>query len=297
MGDLVARGFSPEEKTAFAAFLEQKRAALPRGDFARFLVPLAERAGLLELAVRWRTELMEANRQNESNEHLRRLVDLQTSRLRFAELAGELERFADSGARVAPDARVSAADAYRKAGDPAGELRMLATIKVTNLPAALLRRYFELLLDREPQRLVTLAGAGARAHPRRRGEFRRRPRDLRSGAGRGARARAGVAARLDHCAHGPGRSALRAIRRRHDQRVHGRARPAHSGRAAETGRQVAAARGRHLVRLQLPVRRVPDVREAAGRRPTTCRRRSNERPRDRTRTWCLPISTGTKAAV
>ena len=133
MGDLIARGFSPEEKTAFAAFLEQKRTALPQGDFVRFLVPLAERAGLLELAVRWRTELMVASRQNEANEHLARLVELQTSRLRFAELAGELERFADLGARLAFDARVSAVEAYRRAGDPAGELRVLAKIPLTGL--------------------------------------------------------------------------------------------------------------------------------------------------------------------
>jgi Flp pilus assembly protein TadD len=160
MADLVARVFSPEEKTAFAAFLERKKAALPHGDFVRFLVPFAERAGLLELAVRWRTELMVASRQDESTEHLVRLVDLQTSRLRFAELAAELERFADSGARVASDARVSSAEAYRKAGDPTGELRVSAKIRVTSLPEPLLRRYFELLLERDPQRLVALAGAG-----------------------------------------------------------------------------------------------------------------------------------------
>ena len=160
LGEVVARDYSPEEKAAVASFLEQKRAALPRSDFADLLVPLAERTGALELAVRWRIELMEANRGNEFNGHFRRLVDLQTSRLRFAELASELERFADSGARVAYEARVSAAEAYRKAGDPAGELRVLAKIAVTSLPDTLLTRYVELLLERDPQRLVTLAGSG-----------------------------------------------------------------------------------------------------------------------------------------
>ena len=160
MGDLIARGFSPEEKTAFAAFLEQKRTALPQGDFARFLVPLAERAGLLELAVRWRTELMVAGPQNEADEHLARLVELQTSRLRFAELAGELERFADFGAPVASDARVSAAEAYRKAGDPAGELRVLTKSPPASLSEPLLTRYFALLLERDPQRLIRIAGTG-----------------------------------------------------------------------------------------------------------------------------------------
>jgi tetratricopeptide (TPR) repeat protein len=160
MGEIVARQFSPEEKTAFSAFLEQKRTSLPQDDFVQLLVPLAERAGLLELAVRWRTELMEADRQNENNGHLRRLVDLQTSRLHFAELASELERFADRGARLAFDARISAADAYRKAGDRTGELRVLTKLPVNNLTEALLARFLELLLEREPQRLVTLAGAG-----------------------------------------------------------------------------------------------------------------------------------------
>ena len=160
MGDLVARLFSPEDKTAFAAFLEQKRGAVPRDDYERFLVPLVERAGLLELAVHWRTELMEANRQEEANPHFTRLVDLQTSRLRFAELASGLERFADAGTRSIFSVRLSAADAYRKAGDAAGELRVLSKIRVAILPEAHLERYFALLLERDPQRLVSLAGTG-----------------------------------------------------------------------------------------------------------------------------------------
>jgi tetratricopeptide (TPR) repeat protein len=160
MGDLVGRQYSPEEKNVFAASLEQRRAALSRSDFEALLVPLAERAGLLDLAVRWRTDLLEADRGTELHTHLTRLVDVQTSRLRFSDLAGELERFADSGARLASDARVSAAEAYRKAGDTKGELRVLAKIPIANLSERQLTREFELLLDADPQRLITLAGTG-----------------------------------------------------------------------------------------------------------------------------------------
>ena len=122
MGEVVARAFSPEEKTAFAAFLEQKRTAMPRPDADRFLPELAERAGLFDLAVRWRTELMEANRQGGFHAHLARLVDLQTRRLRFAELAGALERFAVSGARTSDDAARVGAPKRIEGGDAAGEL-------------------------------------------------------------------------------------------------------------------------------------------------------------------------------
>jgi Flp pilus assembly protein TadD len=160
MGTLVARLFSPEAKTALAASLERKRTAVSPDDFVRFLVPFVERAGLLELAVRWRTELLNADRQSARTDHLTRLVELQTSRLRFAELASELERFADAGARVAFDARFSAAEAYRKAGDATGELRVLSKIPITTLQEAQLPRYFALLLARDPQRLIALAATG-----------------------------------------------------------------------------------------------------------------------------------------
>jgi tetratricopeptide (TPR) repeat protein len=162
MGESVGRDYSPEEKTAFAAFLEQRRAGLPLSDVDELLTPVAERAGLYDLAVRWRTELLEASRQDESNRHLPRLVELQTSRMRFADLADELARFASLGTPVANYARSSAADAYRKAANPAAELRILSQIPVTHLPEPQLGRYLELLLQRDPQRLVALAGGGPR---------------------------------------------------------------------------------------------------------------------------------------
>jgi Flp pilus assembly protein TadD len=160
MGEVVARDFAPEEKTAFAAFLEQKKAAMDAGDFQILLVPLADRAGLMELAVRWRAELMTGDRLSQSNEHLGRLVQLQTDRLRFADLAKQLETFADLGGRHVIEARNASAEAYRKASDPAGELRVLSRASLIDLPPPLLTRYFELLLERDPPRLITLAGAG-----------------------------------------------------------------------------------------------------------------------------------------
>jgi tetratricopeptide (TPR) repeat protein len=159
MGDIVAQDFTPEEKAAFAAFLEQKKTTTPRVDVDLVLLPLAEHAGLEEIAVRWRTELLEADRQNSSSGHLSRLVELQTERFHFAELAQELERLADLGGPLAGRARIEAAQAYRKAGDPAGELRILSRVPVVSLPASLLTRNFELLLERDPQRLISLAGA------------------------------------------------------------------------------------------------------------------------------------------
>ena len=160
MGDIVASDFGPEEKAAFAVFLGQKKATAQRADVERVLLPLADRAGLSDLTVAWRTELMEADRQSQPNGYVTSLVEMQTGRLRFAELATALERFAGLGGPMVFPARIQAAEAYRKAGDPSAELRLLSSIPAINLPAPLLARYFELLLERDPLRLVALTGAG-----------------------------------------------------------------------------------------------------------------------------------------
>jgi tetratricopeptide (TPR) repeat protein len=155
MGEIAAREYAPEEKRAFAAFLEQKRPGVAAADFAALLVPLAERAGFVDLAVRWRVELMRANRSTE-NDDMQRLVQLQTERMRFRELAQQLEGLVALRRPSSVAAAFAAADAYRKAGDPAGEFRVLSGLG----QRALSTRFFELLLEQDPQRLIALAGPG-----------------------------------------------------------------------------------------------------------------------------------------
>ena len=134
MGDVVARDFSPEDKVAFAAALEEKRRS-PGVSTERMLLPLAEHAGLSELAVRWETELLRANLRVDTIGRLSRLEQLQTDRLRFAELAQELESVAEMNVSQTYRIRVDAAGAYRKAGNPAAELRVLEPVPLALLDA------------------------------------------------------------------------------------------------------------------------------------------------------------------
>jgi tetratricopeptide (TPR) repeat protein/predicted Zn-dependent protease len=165
MAAIVARDFTPEEKVQLAAFLEQQKGVLPRGDAISLLLPLAERAGLVDLAVRWRSASLDADGLRESSGgDLSRLIELQTSRLRFAELAKALERLADAGGvpALVHQARVAAAESYDKAADEAGVMRVLSRMPLVSLPEGLLARYFEVLLERDPPRLIALAGSGSR---------------------------------------------------------------------------------------------------------------------------------------
>jgi tetratricopeptide (TPR) repeat protein len=165
LGDVVARDFTPEEKVAVAAFLEQKKTAMAEGEVRRTLLPIVERAGLVETEVGWRNGWLEtAGLTASSGQDISRLIDAQTQRLRFADLAQTLARLADRGgvpASVA-HARTEAAEAYRKAGDDDGELRVLSRLPLESLSGLQRARYFALRLARDPQGLIALAGT---AHP------------------------------------------------------------------------------------------------------------------------------------
>ncbi len=157
MGASVATYFTPEEKVAFATFAESKRAALSLTDVDTFAIPLAQTAGLANLEARWRYEVM---MQSETNSgvglaRMRSFIDLQRRRLKFAELGSQLEQFAP---RIEPLQRysvwLSAADAYRSAGDAENELRVLSVIPPVYVNGDEQRRLFQLLLARRPQELV-----------------------------------------------------------------------------------------------------------------------------------------------
>jgi len=154
MGSTVASYFTPEEKVAFAKFAETKRAAMNLADLDMFAIPLAESAGLVDLEARWRFDLMMEPGQEEAEllPRMNRLVEVQRRRLRFVELGIQLERFAP---RLPPTQQSSAwnaaAEAYRSAGDPENELRVLSARHING------NRLLELLLARRPQDLVGLA--------------------------------------------------------------------------------------------------------------------------------------------
>ncbi len=162
MGRTVKRDFTPEEKVAFSTFLEEKKAGMKPEDWASTLVPVAQEAGLAELEAAWQFELMMAwPGQKRGEQHERRFRDLQERRMQHAELARKLEEYWSVYPRDQTRASVlqRAALAYRDAGQGKQELRVLALLEQENrLGGEFLERYFELLYERDPDLVVSLAG-------------------------------------------------------------------------------------------------------------------------------------------
>ena len=160
MGTAVNTYFTPEERLAFAQFADSIRSAMSIDDVDRFAIPLAVNATLAEQEARWRFEVL-MRRAGETNRYLnfQPLVDLQRGRGRFAELAGQMEQFADA---VPPLERsepmIASADAYRSLGDEQNELRVLRALFSRNgLDTNHQQRFFHLLAHKQPQDLIQLA--------------------------------------------------------------------------------------------------------------------------------------------
>jgi predicted Zn-dependent protease len=162
MGSAVARYFTPEEKVSFVAFAQTLRTPMNFEEVNFIALPLMHSAGLAQEEARCRYELMMNLPANSLvlQGQMSSFVELQRQRLQFAELGPQLERFAP---RVAPAQRtgvlLAAAQAYRAAGDPDNELRVLASVPPAYLGGDVQTRFFDLLLEKQPQRLVQLASS------------------------------------------------------------------------------------------------------------------------------------------
>jgi Tfp pilus assembly protein PilF len=150
-GAIIRETYTPEEKARLAETLAA------RGNGQDALMPLVEAAGLLDLEARWRLESMHGAIDG-------RFVTLQTQRGLYGELGQQLERFASQKASssAAAGALVQAAAAYRAEGDTDSEMRVLQMALTQNaLGGEWLDRYFQLLIERQPDQLPAIARSGA----------------------------------------------------------------------------------------------------------------------------------------
>ncbi len=160
MGTTAARYFTPEEKVTFGKFLESKNAAMARSDAYLYLLPAAEKAGLTPLQAKLMYEQLAA--QPSAGISSRALEDLQTRRMKPLEAGQQLEQIALVRRSKYTESYLDRAqEMYKLAGSEADELRTLEELRQHNaLQGEQQARYFELLLDRDPQRLVQLAARG-----------------------------------------------------------------------------------------------------------------------------------------
>ncbi|MEO8028467.1 MAG: hypothetical protein ABI823_18445, partial [Bryobacteraceae bacterium] len=155
MADVAAAYYTPEEKTAFAAFLTKNRTDKTAMNAVR-------RAKFADLEAKWVYEAALA-KPAEGASFMTRLSELQRSRLKYDELALQLEAFfrvvpTDSGDR--DGYLLQAADAYRAAGNTAAELRVLTSKdQLSGLSGPPLDRYVSLIIG-QPARLAAAAGRG-----------------------------------------------------------------------------------------------------------------------------------------
>jgi Tfp pilus assembly protein PilF len=156
MGSAAGRFFTPEEKVEFAKWLEARNAALSRTDAYDFLLPAAEKAGIPEFQVKLMYEATLA-RPNVAT-YSSKLEDLQLRRLKLKELGQQLEHIAEvrlPGQRYNGTGYLSKAEEiYRLAGSEEDEFRVLTIARPSKEQQ---ERYYELLLARDPQRLLQYA--------------------------------------------------------------------------------------------------------------------------------------------
>lgn len=162
MASTARQYYTPEETQNFAQLIDAKAANADSDDRRDFFIPAATAGGLAALQAKLDWESVTADPLHSSGS-LNNWIRLQRSRLLLDSAAKRVEGFAPEVAAASRNGVFEqAANLYRDAGDDAGELRALKSVGgLTQTNSSLRTRYFALLLAREPERLVALAGAGS----------------------------------------------------------------------------------------------------------------------------------------
>ncbi len=164
MGDAVKEYYTPEERNTFTQFLLKQREGMVTNDFIATLIPLAQYAGLTDLEVRWRLEvMMDSPGSNVAQIMETRLGELQKQRMKFNEYGAQLESYwSESPQRPDKDLLLErAADSYESAGNTSAELRVLQrAFGRQGLDTQHLQRFLDLVSKTSPEQLVTISGEG-----------------------------------------------------------------------------------------------------------------------------------------
>ena len=161
MSTAVATYGTPEDRAAYASVLSTQKAAATPDEAAQRWIPAARAADLGELEGSWRSQLLNSAAPGAARE-ITPYIELQETRLRFAELGATLERFARSHPKSDrhADAVLQAANAYATEGDWAAELHLLRAQRLSDPDNSSLRdTYLNLLAHRDTDALVALSGS------------------------------------------------------------------------------------------------------------------------------------------
>ncbi len=159
LGQAVAMYYTPEERQAFASRLTEGKAAANPQNVNSF-IEIANAAGLHDLEIAWKIEQAAERSADEGFFGEGPFIRLQQSRMRFAELARQLEDLSTriSGNNQRVSVLSSAVRAYQMIGDADGELRLMTARPELQTPFR--QRYFELLARARPDDLLRIASSG-----------------------------------------------------------------------------------------------------------------------------------------
>jgi len=156
MGNVAGKYYTPEEKAQFAAWIQSVSSFAPQ-ELRTVYLPAIRAAGLEDLSAETSWTLAQQNRRQE----LAGWIQQQQQRGQIESAAARLEKLAGTvPARQKPSILGHSRDAYHKAGDFAGELRMTQRLAQSiKLEGDQQTRYYQLLLARQPLELARLAAS------------------------------------------------------------------------------------------------------------------------------------------